>query len=124
MQFCRPVGSRSGVMNGSYKVNQASIENFPPFRPFRPISKFLLPILKHLKTNGFTKKGSFHFTEEIVDQQSDFIMCSLDLNSLSTNIPLEYTIEIWTNELFKESEAIQGFSKFVFRELLSLASKD
>ena len=51
-------------------------------------------------------------------------MSSLDLDSLFTNIPLEETIEICTNELFKESETVEDRSKTEFKELLSLATKD
>ena len=51
-------------------------------------------------------------------------MGSLDLDSLFTNIPLEGTIEICTNELFKEFETVEGLSKTEFKELLSLAIKD
>ena len=51
-------------------------------------------------------------------------MGSLDVYSLFTNIPSEETIEICTNELFKESETVEGLSKTEFKELLSLATKD
>ena len=51
-------------------------------------------------------------------------MGSLDVDSLFTNIPLEETIEICTNERFKESETVEGLSKTEFKELLSLATKD
>ena len=74
-----------------------------------------------MTTNEFTVKDSFHFAEEVVDQQHDLFM---DVDSLFTNIPLEETIEICTNELFKESETVEGLSKTEFRELLSLATKD
>ena len=87
------------------------------------MQKFLVPILKPLTTNEFTVKDSFHFAEEIVDQQHDLFMGSLDVDSLFTNIPLEETIEICTNELFKESETVEGLSKTEFKELLSLATK-
>ena len=50
-------------------------------------------------------------------------MGSLDVDSLFTSILLE-TIEICTNELFKESEIVEGLSKTEFKELLSLATKD
>ena len=49
---------------------------------------------------------TLHFAEEIVDQQPDFIMASLDVHSLFTNIPLEETIEIYRNEPFQETEAV------------------
>ena len=77
-----------------------------------------------MTTNKFTVKDSFHFAEEIVDQQHDLFMGSLDVDSLFTNIPLEETIEICTNELFKESEAVEGLSKTELKELLSLDTKD
>ena len=92
--------------------------------PTYKLTKFLVPIFKPLTTNDFTVKDSFHFAEEIVDQQHDLFMGSWDVDSLFTNIPLEVTIEICTNELFKESEAVEGLSKTEFKELLSLATKD
>ena len=58
--------------------------------------KILVPILKPLTTNEFTVKDPFHFAEEIVDQQHDLFMGSLDVDSLFTNITLEETIEICT----------------------------
>ena len=66
-----------------------------------------MPILEPLTSNEFTAKGSFHFGEELLDQQTDFFMDSLDVDSLFTNIPLEETIEICSNELFKESERLK-----------------
>ena len=81
------------------------------------LSKFLVPILKPLIRNKFTVKHSFHFAEVIVDQQHDLFMGSLGVDSLFTNIPLEETIEICTNELFKESETVEGLSKAEFKEL-------
>ena len=68
-----------------------------------PAGKFLVSMLKPLTTtNEFTVKCFFHFAENVVDQQPDFFMGSLDIDFLFTNIPLEETIEICTNELFKE----------------------
>ena len=128
----KPVGTRPGVMYGSCKVHKASVGNCPPFRPILSalntptykLAKFLVPILKPLTTNEFTVKDSFHFAEEIFDQQHDLFICSLEVASLFTNTPLEETIEICTNELLKESETVEGLSKTEFKEPLSLATKD
>ena len=68
--------------------------------PTYKLAKFLVPILEPLTTNEFTVKGSFHFAEEIVDQQHDLFMDSVDVDSLFTNIPSEEAIEICTSELF------------------------
>ena len=92
--------------------------------PTYKLAKFLVPILKPFTTNEFTVKDSFHFAEEIVDQQHDLFMGCLNVDSLFTNILLEETIEICTNEPFKESETVEGLSKTEFKELLSLATKD
>ena len=51
-------------------------------------------------------------------------MGSLDVDSLFTNINLEETIEICTNETFKGSETVEDLSKSECKELLSLATKD
>ena len=51
-------------------------------------------------------------------------MGTLDVDSLFTNIPLQETLEVCTNEVFKESETVEGLSKTEFKELLSLATKD
>ena len=68
----------------------------------------------------FTVKDCFHFAEEIVNQQHNLFIGSLDVDSLFTYIPSEETIEICTNELCKESETIEGLSKTEAKELLSL----
>ena len=128
----KPVGTRPGIMYGSCKVHKASVGNCPPFRPILSalntptykLAKFLVPILKPLRTHEFTVKDSFHFAEEIVDQQHGLFMGSLDIDSLFTNIPLEETIQICTNELFKESKTVEGLSKTEFKELLSLSTKN
>ena len=79
-------------MYGSCKVHQASVGNCPPFRPLLSalntptckLAKFLVSILKPLTTNEFTVKDSFHFAEEIADQQHDLSMGNLDVDFLFT----------------------------------------
>ena len=68
-----------------------------------------------MSTNEFTVKDYFHFAEEIVDQQHDLFMGSLDVDSLFTNMHLEENTEICANELFKESESVEGLSKTEFK---------
>ena len=63
-----------------------------------------------MATNKSTVKDSFHFAEEIVDEQSNFFMGSLDVDSQFTNIPLEETTEICKYELFKESEIAKSLT--------------
>ena len=73
--------TRPGIMYGSCKVHKTSVGNCPSFRPILSalntltykLAKFLVPILTPLTTNEFTVKDSFHFAEEIVDQQHDLL---------------------------------------------------
>ena len=51
-------------------------------------------------------------------------MGSLDVHFLFTNIPLEETIDICTNELFENTEKVEGLSEIEFKELLPLATKE
>ena len=112
----KPVGTRPGIMYGSCKVHKATVGICPPFRPILlalntptyKLAKFLVPILKPLTTNKFTVKDSFHFAEDTVDQLHDLFMGSLDVDSLFPNIHLEKTIEICTNEIFKDPETVPG----------------
>ena len=92
--------------------------------PTYKLAKFLVPILKSLTSNEYTIKDSFAFAKEIVGEESEFFMGSLDVDSVFTNIPLEETIDICTNTLFKNIEKVEGLSKIEFKELLSLTTKE
>ena len=67
---------------------------------------------------------SFTFAEEIIEQDSEFFMGSLDVDSLFTNIPLEETINICANILFEYTARVEGLSKNNLRFFLSLATKE
>ena len=45
---------------------------------------------------------------EIVEQDSSNIIGNLDIGSLFTNIPLEETIEIYTNNLAKNNHIVHS----------------
>ena len=108
----KPVGTRPGIMYGLCKVHKDIIDNCPPFRPIfsaintptYKLAKFFVPILKSLTSNEYTVNDSFPFAEKTVEQDSQYFMGSLDVDSLFTNIPLEETIDICTNTLFENTE--------------------
>ena len=66
-----------------------------------------MPILEQLTNNKYT----VNFATEIVEQVSSSFVGSLDVDSFFTNIPLEETIEICTNNLFKNSGIFHGLKK-------------
>ena len=113
-----PVGSNLE----SFKV----IDGCPAFRPILSairtptykIAKFLVPILKDLTFNEYSVKDSFDFAKEILQQNSNCFMASLDITSIFTNIPLDETINICSNELFDKKQYISNLHRAGFEKLL------
>ena len=105
----KPVGSRPGVLYELGKVHKEIKNGLPPFRPILSaigmptykLAKFLLPFLTPLTQNEYTVTDSFHFAEEICKQDPNLYMASLDVDSLFTNIPLDKTIDICIDSLYK-----------------------
>ena len=104
----------------------------PPFRPIisalqtptYDITKFLVPILDTLTKSEYTVKDPFHFADEICEQDPLLSMGSLDVDSLFTNIPLNKTIDICINQLFENTDTVEGFTKSELKQLLCLATKE
>ena len=69
-------------------------------------------------------KNSFAFAVEIVEHDSEFLMRSLDVDSLFTNIPLEETIDVWTNTLFQNTERLVSLLKLNLRNFYPLLQKN
>ena len=81
-----------------------------------------LPVLGD--TPWCSVKDSFDFTKDITQQSSKLFMASLDVDSLFTNGPLDETIEICVNKLFKSSQTVSGINKQQVLEMLSLTTKE
>ena len=88
--------------------------------PTYKLAKFLVPILKSLTSNEYTVKDSFAFAEGIVEQDSEFFMGSLDVDSLFINIPLEEIIDVCANTHFENTERVEGLSKIEFKSFYLL----
>ena len=107
--------------NGSCKLHKKMCRwlstfqtNFICFTNTYKLAKYLLPVLEPLTKNKYTSKDSFNFATEIAEQDSSKFMGSVDIDSLYTNIPLEEIIEIRTNNLFKNSNIVDGLKKSEF----------
>ena len=126
-----PTGSSPGVMYGLSKVHKPLVDGFPKLRPILSaintptykLAKFLVNIMEPLTKDDYTVKDTFTFAEDVRTQNSAFFMSSFDVDSLFTNIPLNETIEICCNELFRSRNNVSGLSKEQFRILLELAIK-
>ena len=127
-----PVGCRPGILYGQAKVHKPVISNCPFFRPVLDaintpsyrLAKFRVPILSPLGINECTVKDSFAFAKEITKTDCNYVMASLDVESLFTNIPLEETIENCVNDLFFDKSKIDNLSKQDVYDLLSVAAKE
>ena len=114
------------------KVHRQLINNCPPFRPILSaigtltynIARFLVPILKPLTTNDYTLKDTFEFSRDILNQNPNLFMASLDVDSLFTNIPLDETINIIIEKLSSENETVHNLNKDQFKCLFTLATKE
>ena len=82
------------------------------------LGKFLVSVLKSLTSNEYTVKDSFTFAEEIVEQDSEFFMGRLEVDSLFNNTRPQETIDICTNTV-----KVEGLSTIEFKELF-LATKE
>ena len=58
-----------------------------------------------------TLKDSFEFAKDIINQNSNCFMTSLDVESLFTNVPLYETINICIDQLFKSEMTMSGLNK-------------
>ena len=131
-KFVKPVGTRPGIMYGNCKVHKQQVDGCPLFRPILSalqtptynLAKFLVPILNPLTKNEYTVKDSFQFAEEICEQDPTLTMGTLDVESLFTNIPLDETIDICINQLFENTDTVEGFKKSELKQLLCLATKE
>ena len=92
----KPEGSRPGILYGLGKIHKETRNGIPPLPPILSaigtrtykLAKFLRKFLTPSAANEFTAIDSFHFAEEIRQQDSNLHMASLDVDSLFTNIPL------------------------------------
>ena len=81
-------------------------------------------MLKPFTSNNYKIKNFFDFAKDIITKQSSkLFMASLDVDSLFTKVPLDETIEVCINELFKSSQTVSGLNKQVL-EMLSLTTKE
>ena len=72
----------------------------------------------------YTVIDSFHFAEEICQQDPNLHMASLDADSLLTNIPLDETIDICGDSLCNGKENPPNIPENDFGNLLIIASKE
>ena len=127
-----PVGSRPSILHGSGKIHKETHNGLPPFCPILSaidtptykLAKFLLKFLTPSTANEYTIVDSFHFAEEICQQDSNLHMAILDVDSLFTNIPTDETIDICVDNLYNDNQNPPNIPKQDFRNLLNIATTE
>jgi len=127
LQEILPRGSSPCVLYGLPKVHKTGY-------PFRPIvssvntynynlASYLVGILQPISTNQHTVKDSFRFADWAKSyKHNNGMMCSFEVCSLLTNVPLDETIQICLDKLhtLPDSPAIP---RSVLKKLLEFATK-
>ena len=122
-----PSGSSPGILYGLPKVHKVGC----PFRPIissvntynYKLASYLVGILQPISTNQHTVKDSFSFADWAKNyNHSNGIMCSLDVSSLFTNVPLDETIRICLDKLYSLSDP-PTLPRAVLQKLLEFATK-
>ena len=80
---------------------------------------FIVPMLEPLTTDQYTIKDSFTFAEEIQSFVSKLVIVSFDMESLITNIPLQETLDLCVENLFKDKAHVDNLLKDFFHELFT-----
>ena len=103
--------------------------------PFRPIvssintynyklASFLVNVLKPISSNSHTVQSSFSFSNWIqANQNYNAVMCSYDVTSLFTNVPLDETINISLNKLYNMPSP-PSIPRTDLKKLLLFATKE
>ena len=85
------------------------------------LSSVLQPVLEHF--SHFCIKDSFSFSKIVRNFiPTDVFMCSFDVCSVYRSIPLEETIEICCDVLFRRSLSKPAFTESVYKHLMNFAT--
>ena len=87
------------------------------------LTSLLQPVLQNLSSNCVS--DSFTFVKEVrkfTFSPSSVFLCSFDISSLFTNVPLAETIEICADALYNDDSMAPSFPPNIFAELMQLAT--
>ena len=85
-----------------------------------------MPLLEPYIHNSFSLPNSYALLDKLkeIHLNTTSSLCSFDVQSLFTNIPLDKTIDIICNTVFQNTDRFHNFPKPEFRSLLNLAAKN
>ena len=130
-EVIRPTGSQRPRMYGLPKIHKKDV----PFRPIlsmtgsaqHQLATWLTSVLQPVLSlySSYCIQDSFSFVDAIRSsnlQPASTFMCSFDISSLFTNVPLAETIQICADSLYNFLPTPTTFPRNVFVELMELAT--
>ena len=133
-----PSSSRPGLFFGLAKVHKlkegmSTIEHLP-LRPVisnigtatYEISKYLADMLQPLTKNQYTIDSTKHFVGKIRSERvpPDYELVSFDVVSLFTSVPLDFTIELILEKVYKDKAIQTKLKKDELKKLLEICTKE
>lgn len=127
-----PNGSRIGLLYGNPKVHKQGC----PIRPIcsavgtatYDLSKYLAEIISPAATNSYGTdcRDSFQFLEQLQNYDlNNYFMACFDVSSLFTNVPLDETIGITLDRLYRSDvNTPPNLPEHVLKHLLEMCVKD
>ena len=91
------------------------------------LGKLLVPMLSELASNEYTVTNSYNFVNSLrnINNANSYYMCSFEITSLYTNVPVAETIQITIDKLFTNgAQFYNGFHERQFKKVLELVLHD
>ncbi len=129
--YIRPTGSQRPKLYGLPKTHKSGY----PLRPIlsminspqHSLAKYLISVLQPVvdKFASYTVKDSFSFVELLQNKTlASSYMCSFDVKSLFTNVPLAETIKICIDQLYHSDITQPDIPESICLEMLRMATVD
>ena len=86
------------------------------------LAGLLQPVLERFSSHCISDSFTFAKTMQNLDNNPNVFMCSFDVSSLFTNVPLDETIKICSDALYDDSDLQPLIPRNVFVELMKSAT--
>ena len=122
-------GNAYGVLYGLPKIHKEGVPLRPILAAYNTpnysIAKYISNLITPYTNNQYSLTNSASLIPEILTQDTDLYMVSLDVTSLFTNVPLHLTVQIILDMLFPNADDLfHNFNKSDFKKFLELAVLD
>ena len=126
----KPIGSSLATLYGLPKIHKPNI----PLRPIlaaynsasHKLSKFFVSILSNFTSNEYSVSNSYDLNNSLSGMKlpPSAFLCSFDISSLFTNVPVNETINICSDLAFSNNDIFMGMTKKFFKNVLGSCVKN